>query len=253
MWRNKKRKKGKRKKQKQQINTENVAILPSRKLLSWSTSPRERERERRALRIYRMVEGVWSDINKVVFFVVVVGIVVVCCPRESPVVVVRRHTHTHTQQVNSLLSPIKVQYIGPWRTAVAAATALSNHLLLSFLCCLQGQTAWTCGKSRRHSYLCRHRRKKNNRTTSQKQLLRELLMKAPPQMWLTWLDVPSIRLPFKLSFHWVGGNEIRFESEVKKRQFIPLKVNAIHLHNLWHYGDFFPPIQKIRAGNFKMK
>jgi hypothetical protein len=80
-----------------------------------------------------MVEGVWSDINKVVFFVVVVGIVVVCCPRESPVVVVRRHTHTHTQQVNSLLSPIKVQYIGPWRTAVAAATALSNHLLLSFL------------------------------------------------------------------------------------------------------------------------
>jgi hypothetical protein len=145
---------------------------------------RERKRKTGA-RIYRMVEGVWSDINKVVFFVVVVGIVVVCCPRESPVVVVRRHTHTHTQQVNSLLSPIKVQYIGPWRTAVAAATALSNHLLLSFLCCLQGQTAWTCGKSRRHSYLCRHRRKKNNRTTSQKQLLRELLMKAPPQMWLT--------------------------------------------------------------------
>lgn len=56
---------------------------------------RERKRKTGA-RIYRMVEGVWSDINKVVFFVVVVGIVVVCCPRESPVVVVRRHTHTHT-------------------------------------------------------------------------------------------------------------------------------------------------------------
>lgn len=91
--------------------------------------PSRERKKKTGARIYRMVEGVWSDINKVVFFVVVVGIVVVCCPRESPAVVVRRHT----QQVNSLLSPIKAQYIGPWRTGAAAATALSNHLLLSFL------------------------------------------------------------------------------------------------------------------------
>jgi hypothetical protein len=140
---------------------------------------RERKRKTGA-RIYRMVEGVWSDINKVVFFVVVVGIVVVCCPRESPVVVVRRHTHTHTTS-----ELVIVSYKSAIHWALENGRRRSHRPLqssssfFSFLSCLQGQTAWTCGKSRRHSYLCRHRRKKNNRTTSQKQLLRELLMKAP--------------------------------------------------------------------------
>lgn len=128
----KEKKKKKKKKKKQQINTENVAILPSRKLLSWSTSPRERKRKTGA-RIYRMLEGVWSDINKVVFFVVVVVAGSSLLPkRVSGGGGGGEATHTHTQQVNSLLSPIKAQYIGPWRTG-AAATAFSNHLLLLLL------------------------------------------------------------------------------------------------------------------------
>lgn len=202
MWRNKKRKKSK----KQQINTENVAILPSRKLLSWSTSPRERERERRALRIYRMVEGVWSDINKVVFFVVVVGIVVVCCPRESPAVVVRRHT----QQVNSLLSPIKAQYIGPWRTGAAAATALSNHLLFLFFLVYKDKQP---GRAANRVGILISADTDERKTTARppkSNCSGNYWWRPPPQMWrLTWRTVNQTPIQTAVS---TGVGEMKFDS-----------------------------------------